>query len=270
MVHGRKQYHLERLHLDRCRFRKGQDGVFRCRLEEQDHVSEPHFRLLGPVRVRIYLLNASATPHTLRLTLFSCCRSDSLATGVLTLDLDCRNNPTTDGTSYCAPKTTSTGARPSLSFNTTLGPTPLAPSATCIDNKKRYQSWRLEKWLRQYQMAPASEAPGSTSTPPSDTGPSFTLTSMVNNEVFKCTTLGKQSSAFTGLCESPASESTQISFEFDPELNILTVSQYFNCGTGSSFEAVGIAYMQAACNRDYNSQLFTCTSDPVWVGTATV
>jgi hypothetical protein len=123
-------------------------------------------------------------------------------------------------------------------------------------------------------MPPGSEAPGSTSTSPSDTGPSFTLASITNNEMFNCTTSGKQSNVFKGDCTSTASESaaseTQASFEFDPELNILRVREYFNCGTGSSFDAVGIAYMQAACAREYNSDTFTCTSDPVWIGTGIV
>ncbi|OIW34164.1 hypothetical protein CONLIGDRAFT_659839 [Coniochaeta ligniaria NRRL 30616] len=200
--------------------------------------------------------------------------SDGLATGFLTLDLDCRNNTITEGTSYCTPKTTSTGSRPSLSFNTTLAPAPLVSTAKCTDNKNRYQSWRLEKWLRQCQAPPASEIPGTTSTPSSDTGPSFTLTSMANNEVLNCTTSGKQSNVFKGDCMPAAaggsSSATQVGFEFDPALNILTVHEYFDCGSESSFDAVGIAYMQAACSRDYNSDVFTCTSDPVWVGTDTV
>jgi hypothetical protein len=159
-----------------------------------------------------------------------------------------------------------------LSFNTTLAPAALAANAACADNKKRYQSWRLEKWLRQYQMPPASEQPGSASTPASDTGPSFTLTSLANNDVFGCTTSGRQSNIFEGTCKSAesASATAQASFEFDPTLNILTVREYFNCGNGSSFDAVGIAYMQAACDRNYNSDLFTCTSDPVWIGTEIV
>ncbi|KAB5518074.1 hypothetical protein GE09DRAFT_978613 [Coniochaeta sp. 2T2.1] len=197
--------------------------------------------------------------------------SDGLATGLLTLDLDCRNNTITEGTSYCTPKTTTTGARPSLSFTTTLAPAPLASNTACTDNKKRYQSWRLEKWLRQYQMPPASETPGSTSKPAADTGPSFTLTSMANGEVFDCATSGKQGTAFKGECKSASSGSAgQASFEFDPELNILTVREAYNCGAGAAFDAVGIAYMQAACGRDYNSDMFTCTSDPVWIGTEIV
>lgn len=192
----------------------------------------------------------------------------------MSLDLDCRNNTVTEGTNYCVPKTTSAGARPKLSFNTTLVPSPLAATANCTDNKELYQSWRLEKWLRQYQMAPASTTPGSPSTPTADTGPSFTLTSLVNSEVFNCTVSGKQSSIFNGDCKPTASgspaNSTQASFAFDPELNMLTVREDINCGTGSSFEAVGIAYMQAACSRNFNSEIFTCTSDPVWIGTGVV
>lgn len=203
-----------------------------------------------------------------------CCRSDGLATGFLTLDLDCKNNTVTEGTSYCIPKTASSGSRSVLSFNTTLAPVPLGANAACADNQKRYQSWRLQNWLRQYQMPPASETPGSVSIPSSDTGPSFTLTSMANGAVFNCTTSGKESKVFHGDCKSAGSENStsasKASFEFDPELNILTVREDFNCGTGSSFNTVGIAYMQAACARNYNSDTFTCTSDPVWIGTKTV
>lgn len=156
-----------------------------------------------------------------------------------------------------------------MAINTTLVEVPLGANAACTDDKKPYQSWRLDNWLRQYQMAPASETPGSTSAPANDTGPSFALTSLTNNEVFNCTTSGRQNNVFGGACTSTVSGSSgdQASFEFDPDLNILTIRENSTCATGSSVDAVGIAYMQAACARDYHSDVFTCTSDPVWIGT---
>lgn len=117
-------------------------------------------------------------------------------------------------------------------------------------------------------MPPASLAPGSTSTPLFDTGPSFALVSMANNASFNCTTSGKQNKLLEGTCESEIPAST-VNFTFDPELNILTIRQHWDCGTFST-DVVGVDYMQAACDRNYNSDLFTCTSLPVWIGTETL
>lgn len=132
----------------------------------------------------------------------------------------------------------------------------------------------LDAWYRQYQMATASETPGSTTTPPSDSGPSFTMTSVANNAAFNCTPSGKQSDVFKGDCTSTASGSSanglQASFEFGPALNILTVREDFNCDAGSSFDAVGIAYIQAGCARAYNSHTYSCRSGPVWMGNGIV
>lgn len=64
---------------------------------------------------------------------------------------------------------------------------------------------------------------------------------------------------------------TQVSFELDPAVNTLTVRREgLNFGGGFSSDAVGIAYVQAAGARGYNSDTYTCTSDTVWIETGIV
>ncbi|KAK3368477.1 hypothetical protein B0H63DRAFT_534716 [Podospora didyma] len=194
--------------------------------------------------------------------------SDGLATGSLNLDLNCT---TADGYNFCIPKGASAGnTRPALSIRTTLGLAPAADPATvtCADASKRYQSWRLENWLRQYELVPGSSDIKASS----DTGPSFTLTSLANAAVVSCATSGRgQNSTFVGSCKPTGSGSstTATSFSFDPKLFMLTISQHWDCGTAAtSLDVVGIEYMQATCSRNYNSIVFTCTSSPIWVGTS--
>lgn len=39
----------------------------------------------------------------------------------------------------------------------------------------------------------------------------------------------------------------------------------------TSFDVVGVGFIEGACDRAFNSNEFTCTSDhPVWVGTGVV
>jgi len=33
--------------------------------------------------------------------------------------------------------------------------------------------------------------------------------------------------------------------------------------------ATGVGYMQAACDREFNSDVFTCRSEPLWIGSGT-
>lgn len=145
---------------------------------------------------------------------------------MIKLDMNCT---TAEGTGYCVPTSTSTGGRPTLRIDTTATPAPLDSSSACTDNSKRYQSWQIEKWLRTFEMDPASLPPGSGTPPPSDTGPSFTLKSMANSDVFSCTTSGRQSSTFEGSCKSN-STTTTAKFLFDPKLDYLTITQNWNCG----------------------------------------
>ncbi|KAK0702191.1 hypothetical protein B0H67DRAFT_455401, partial [Lasiosphaeris hirsuta] len=192
--------------------------------------------------------------------------SDGLATGLITLDFNC-SAVAEDGTSYCVPKSTATGARPVLSISTKIAPAPLDATSTCVDNSKSYQSWQLEKWLRQYEMPPGA------ATLKSDTGPSFKLKSMANNDVFSCVTSGTQNnSIFEGVCKLNSGQvsTTTAKFRFDPKLNLLTITQHWECGNSSTFSAVGVSFVQATCDRGFNSDVFTCTSDPVWIGTEVV
>ncbi len=81
-------------------------------------------------------------------------------------------------------------------------------------------------------MDPGSSMPGSKTPPLSDTGPSFMLTNMANSDVFNCTTSGKQNSTFDGSCKpaSAATSSSTAKFHFDPELDMLEITQHWNCG----------------------------------------
>lgn len=38
-------------------------------------------------------------------------------------------------------------------------------------------------------------------------------------------------------------------------------------GSGQKYTVEGIAYVQAACEREYHSDVFTCSSGLVWIGT---
>ncbi|KAK3356571.1 hypothetical protein B0T25DRAFT_589151 [Lasiosphaeria hispida] len=190
---------------------------------------------------------------------------DGLATGFIALDFNC-TAVAEDGTSYCTPKNTATGARPVLSISTKIAPAPLDAASACTDTSKRYQSWQLEKWLRQYEMPPGA------ANLRSDTGPSFTLRDMANNGVFSCVTSGVKNSIFEGACKSTslAISTTTAKFLFDPKLNLLTITQHWECGNSSSFSAVGVSFVQATCDRGFNSDVFTCTYDQIWIGTEVI
>lgn len=71
--------------------------------------------------------------------------AQGLATGSISIDFNC-TTVAEDGSSFCVPESTSTGARPTLSVTTELAPPPLDPTATCADNAARYQSWKVENW----------------------------------------------------------------------------------------------------------------------------
>ncbi len=148
-----------------------------------------------------------------------------MATGSFSLDLDCENAD--DESTHCALKTTG----PSLQVQTVPSAPRLAANATCEDNAKVYQSWQLQDWQRQYRLTPGDPA-----TPPSmDSGPSFTLRNMANGGVFECTPGNKtEDNIFDGVCSQDGSVSTaaitKASFQFDPVLDMLLVTQRWECG----------------------------------------
>ncbi|KAI0903329.1 hypothetical protein F4823DRAFT_299681 [Ustulina deusta] len=189
--------------------------------------------------------------------------SDSMATGSFSLDLDCENAD--DESTHCALKTTG----PSLQVQTVPSAPRLAANATCEDNAKVYQSWQLQDWQRQYRLTPGDPA-----TPPSmDSGPSFTLRNMANGGVFECTPGNKtEDNIFDGVCSQDGSVSTaaitKASFQFDPVLDMLLVTQRWECGAESSFGASGVGFVQATCNRQ--GDMLSCSSLPLWIGTKTV
>ncbi|KAI1408008.1 hypothetical protein F5Y13DRAFT_205208 [Hypoxylon sp. FL1857] len=183
--------------------------------------------------------------------------SDGLATGSIHLDMDCSTS--TEGSTSCMLKGNGLDA-------TTTGSPARLGADSCTDNSQRYQSWQLENWKRQYEMVPGS----SSSVPQSDTGPSFVLRNMANTDLFNCTTAGIQNNAFDGACKlaTEGNTTTTAAFHFDPQLDILTVTQHWNCSDSSLFDAVGVGYVQATCSREGN--LLSCTSNPIWIGTKTV
>ncbi|KAG6357336.1 hypothetical protein INS49_015214, partial [Diaporthe citri] len=158
--------------------------------------------------------------------------ADGLATGILALDMNCAT--TEEGSEVCA-----LVASDSMGFTTKGGPTPQEPDNGCPDSVDSYQSWQLEQWQRQYELAPGS----SLSDPPkADTGPRFVLRNMRNRgaDAFNCTTSGGVGDErFTGTCVAAdgASASTA-EFIFDRKLDMLTVTQRWQCGE-VSFDAVG-------------------------------
>ncbi|KAK3900478.1 hypothetical protein C8A05DRAFT_45685 [Staphylotrichum tortipilum] len=192
--------------------------------------------------------------------------SEGLATGSISLDFNCT---TADDSSFCVPKSTSSGARPTLNINTKLSAVALNATTLCADRSKKYQSWKIEKWNRQIEMTP-----GSSPTNPlvvADTGPSFSLRSLVTGSVATCTNTGSKNGIFEGTCQSqPDDATTTTKFSFDTKLNMLDVSQSWKCDGSSTVDAVGVGYIQAACERVFNSNKFTCASDPVWIGTGVV
>jgi hypothetical protein len=150
-------------------------------------------------------------------------RSEGLATGSISLDFNCT---TAEDGSFCIPKSTSTGTRPTLTIASSL--LLLNGTSTCADASKQYQSWKVEKWLRQIEREP-----GSSPTDPkivSDSGPSFTLKSLAIGSELSCATFGQQNGTFVGDCKSAdAPASTTGDFTFDPKLNILEISQTWKC-----------------------------------------
>ena len=142
-----------------------------------------------------------------------------MATGSITLNMDC--SPV-DGLTHCTP---TNGTR--FSISTKASPARLDTTAECAENTKRYQSWQIEKWSRQYER-PA----GSSGDPVADSGPSFTLRNMANSDVFSCTPSPNASGGFDGVCKTNGTEnaSSSAKFVFDPKLDMLTVTQSWKCG----------------------------------------
>ncbi|KAI0542553.1 hypothetical protein GGR58DRAFT_497098 [Xylaria digitata] len=191
--------------------------------------------------------------------------SDSMATGSLNLDLDCKTSD--DESTHCTLKSTTTS--PGLQVNTVPGAPRLAANATCEDNAKVYQSWQLQNWRRQYKLTPGDPV----TPPPMDSGPSFTLRNMANGGVFECTPGDKtKDNIFDGTCTrvegSAVAANSKASFRFDPVLDMLVITESWECGAETSFDASGVAFIQATCSRE--DDILTCSSLPLWIGTKTV
>ncbi|KAI2465374.1 hypothetical protein F4781DRAFT_438848 [Annulohypoxylon bovei var. microspora] len=183
--------------------------------------------------------------------------SDALATGSVQLDMDCTSS--TDDSEICMLKGSGLAV-------TTKGGLAHVETDACADDSQSYQSWQLENWQRQYELIPGS----SSATPDSDTGPSFTLKNMANKDVFDCSTSGSKNSTFDGTCQAApeGNSTTTAEFHFDSQLDILTITQHWNCSDSSSLDATGIGYVQATCERAGN--MLSCSSAPLWIGTKTV
>ncbi|KAK7755744.1 hypothetical protein SLS62_002357 [Diatrype stigma] len=155
--------------------------------------------------------------------------SAGLATGTLQLAMDCATSDE-DGSTSCT-LTSDTAAR---NFTTQGSPAPQEPGAGCADASETYQSWELEGWARQYELPPGS-APSDP--PKSDTGPSFTLRSMASADVFDCAAASEgaggeeEDDTFAGVCTAAGEGETASTaeFSFDRELNLLTVTQHWEC-----------------------------------------
>ncbi|KAI0418794.1 heterokaryon incompatibility protein-domain-containing protein [Xylaria grammica] len=162
--------------------------------------------------------------------------SDSMATGSFNLDLDCKTAD--DETTHCTLKSKTTS--PGLQVKTVPGSPRLAANATCDDNTKVYQSWQLENWHRQYKLTPGDPA----TPPPEDSGPSFTLRNLANGNIFECVPGNKtEDSVFEGACTQAAGQSTptnaKASFRFDPVLDMLVVTESWDCGAEMAWPLLG-------------------------------
>ncbi|KAI8624138.1 heterokaryon incompatibility protein-domain-containing protein [Xylariaceae sp. FL1651] len=150
--------------------------------------------------------------------------SNSMATGSFQLDMDCTT--ATDTSISCALKSNTTDSSQQVNTKSSLGQ--LATGATCEDNANAYQSWQLENWHRQYEITPGDPV----STPPMDTGPSFTLRNLANGGVFDCAPLGKttKTDVFDGACKpATAGANTTATFQFDRVLDMVYITQQWEC-----------------------------------------
>ncbi|KAI1342159.1 hypothetical protein F5Y15DRAFT_430592 [Xylariaceae sp. FL0016] len=195
---------------------------------------------------------------------FSCSDHEGLtsfASGSMHIDMDCPQ--TNDTNTHCTLKSGDTAA--ALRIDTKSNPVQPASNGTCADNEKTYQSWELQQWHREYDIAPGS----TTITPSTDTGPSFTLKNLANNDAFNCSSTADPSGTFSGACASAAEDGAKSTakFMFDPATDVLTISQQWTCGNSSSFDAVGVVYVQASCSR--SGIRLTCDTKPLWIGTKT-
>ncbi|KAI1300608.1 hypothetical protein F5Y03DRAFT_397085 [Xylaria venustula] len=191
--------------------------------------------------------------------------SDSMATGSFNLDLDCEN--ATDESTSCTLKSSTTS--PGLQVKTVPSAPRLALNSTCDENAKAYQSWQLDNWQRQYMLTPGDPI----TPPPMDSGPSFTLHNIANGDIFDCTPGSEtKNNTFDGTCTQAAHSSmptnTKASFHFDPVLDMLRITQNWECGAESAFNVSGVGFVQATCSRQ--SDMLTCSSLPLWIGTKTV
>ncbi|KAK4448698.1 hypothetical protein QBC34DRAFT_426138 [Podospora aff. communis PSN243] len=187
--------------------------------------------------------------------------TEGSASGFLAIDFECAER---DGADYCIPKLTAAGTRPSLRIGTSY--VSAAQGLSCAANTTSRQSWRVEDWLRRYEMAPGTSVPGAPLR--SDTGPSFTLRNLAANATFSCATTQQKNNTFEGSCKptgTNASAGAGAQFNFDSRLNILKFSEHRDCD-GKQVKATGVAYFQSICDRGFNSVIFTCTSEPLWVG----
>ncbi|KAL2256146.1 hypothetical protein VTK26DRAFT_2117 [Humicola hyalothermophila] len=121
--------------------------------------------------------------------------------------------------------------RPSTErINTTLTSSPSPSSPECEGTSEAYYSWQLSNWHRQFTLRPGSSGPVE-----NDTGPSFTLRNVATKE-----------------------------------LNILKIKEGVACDSGEKNAVEGVAFVQAACDKEYNSDVFTCSSTTIWIGTEVV
>jgi len=182
--------------------------------------------------------------------------------GSINLDVNCTT--AADGSSYCVPKSTSSGTRPTLNISTEI--VPVLTSPTCKDFGKEYQSWKVEDWSRLFKLEPGETAIHG------DSGPKFTLRSFTTGITFTCSPSAPHDEIFVGNCWIPTKEPTTVvtaSFVFNAPINLLQIKESWTCNgtTTPELEFQGALYMQAACERELNSDEYTCTSAPVWVGT---
>ncbi|KAI0179705.1 hypothetical protein GGR52DRAFT_528067 [Hypoxylon sp. FL1284] len=191
--------------------------------------------------------------------------SEGVAIGHAALDLACETDE--EGAESCILNTEST-AKAHVSTVGSPAHVASAPDTACADADARYQVWQVDAWTRQYALAPGA------TTPSADSGPSFTLSNLPGTQVFQCAPGADSPSS--GQCEYQGDDETvaAASFEFDPDLDLLKLTQTWNCGCAESpeckapsyLDVTAVGFVQATCNRA--GDMLNCATGPVMIGEA--
>jgi hypothetical protein len=151
--------------------------------------------------------------------------SPMVATGSVDLLLSCDVEGPTP--SRCTTRT------PRFDINTKQQESHFSSDVSCAANAAKFPSWAIDEYSRQYPLT----APGAVVSASTDVS-KFRLRNTASGETFGCTStasLGlRKRAAVVGTCTqsvTATSSSTTLSFRFDTNLKMLTVTQSWTCDT---------------------------------------